>query len=115
MFAKHEIAAVLFHDLLDDGQAKAGPSFAGGDIGFRQTVPFRFGQAAAVVADAHLRLPVGGPGLALDDERCVLLGTALFDLLEREITVDVAKVFPRGRTFAQRLEEFLEIQQRISQ
>src|SRR5689334_20478850 len=42
--AKNQIAPVVFHDFLDDGETKPGALGAGRNIGLRQSVALRAGQ-----------------------------------------------------------------------
>src|SRR5690348_12165297 len=66
--AKNKIAAMVFHDLLDDGETEASAFGASGDIGLRQPVALGPRQASPVVfhQDRHLawRAIDGKPDLA---------------------------------------------------
>ena len=59
-----QLAAVVFHDPLDDGQAQAGALLAGGHIGLGQAVAVLGRQADAVVLDLEVDATVG-----VDDQR----------------------------------------------
>ena len=49
--AQGKNAAMLFHDLVDDGKAEAGPLCSGGHIRLRQTVAMLAWQAATIVCN----------------------------------------------------------------
>src|SRR5665213_3483046 len=55
-----EPAAVVFHDLLDDGKAEAGALGAGCDVGFGQPLPALLRQTAAVILDGEHHLTAVG-------------------------------------------------------
>src|ERR1043165_6041342 len=65
-----EIAAMIFHDLLDDREAEARPLAARGHIGLREPLTAFLGQTLAVVVDD-------------DAHRCVIVTQRQRDLARR--------------------------------
>src|SRR5258706_6959964 len=54
-----QLAAMVFHDLLDDGKAEPRTLRAGGHIGLGQTATLGLGQAPPVIVHADCESPIG--------------------------------------------------------